>query len=91
MRKITRETARNFKDCQTCKRSNVVIDWGVNGHLYYYLHNNLIADYNPKANTLTIEDAGRKTNTTKERLNGILDAFGLLGIYQKNFERFFEN
>ena len=31
-------------------------------------------------------DAGWQTNVTKERLNGILMAFGLPTIYQKNWQ-----
>ena len=85
MRKITKETCKAFYDLQTCKKSNVVVDYGINHHFYYFLHNNLIGDYNPKNGELVIEDAGRKTKTTKERLNGILDVYGLGYIYQKNF------
>lgn len=86
MRKITKETARAFYNMQTCKKSNVVVDYGINHHMYYFLHNNLIGDYNPKKEELTIMDAWWQTNTTKERLNWILDAFWINDwIYQKNW------
>lgn len=89
MRKITKETANAFYNMQTCKKSNVYVDFGINWHMYYYLHNNLIGDYNPKEKTLTIMDAWRQTNTTKERLNWILDAFWINAwIYQKNWQRY---
>lgn len=89
MRKITKETARAFANMQTCKKSNVCVDFGVNGHMYYFLHNNLIWDFDEKNGKLTILDAWRQTNTTKERLNWILEAFWISDwIYQKNWKRY---
>lgn len=71
MRKITKETARAFYNMQTCKKSNVVVDYGVNHHMYYFLHNNLIGDYNPKKRR--IDNYGRlmanKHNKRKIKLN----------------------
>jgi hypothetical protein len=77
MRKITQKTANAFANYQTCKIGNSYVDYGINGHMYYYLHDNLIGDFDQKNKKLTIMDAGRESNTTKERLNGILDAFGI--------------
>lgn len=89
MRKITIETTRAFANMQAITKSNVCVDYGINWHMYYYLHNNLIWDYNEKNWKLTISDAWRQTNTTKERLNWILTAFWLSAwIYQKNRQRY---
>lgn len=89
MRKITRTTANAFYRMQSLTMSNSYVDFGVNWHMYYYLHNNLIADYNPKNEELTLSDAGWQSNTTKERLNGILDAFWLGYIYQKDWQWYY--
>lgn len=57
MRKITLESTNAFYRMQTYEKSNVCVDYGINGHMYYFLHNNLIGDYNPKTKQLTITDA----------------------------------
>ena len=46
-----------------------------------YLHNNMIALLS--GNELMINHQGWQTNTTKERLNGVLDAFNLPRLSQK--------
>lgn len=87
MRKITSETTKAFANMQAMTKSNVCVDYGVNGHMYYYLHNNIIWDYDEKNGKLAISDAWRQTNTTKERLNWILDAFWInTWIYQKDWQ-----
>jgi hypothetical protein len=53
------------------------------------LFGKLIARYYPSLSKLWISDAGWKTRTTKERLNGILDTFGINArIYQEKFTWF---
>ena len=47
------------------------------GKVSYYVWGNLIAKYNPKANSLFLSDAGWNTKLTKDRLNSILPS----GIY----------
>lgn len=82
MRNITEASAKAFKDAKNFKVSNTEVFNGWTVQLY--LFGNLIAQL--KDGILLIKDAGRRTNTTKERLNGILDAFNLGGIYQKGKE-----
>ena len=54
-----------------------------------YLHNNLIGSYNHPLRQLTIFDGGWQSNTTKSRLNALLDEFAYgLGVFQKDFEWF---
>ena len=56
------------------------------------LHGDTIAIYDRIEGKLTLRDCGWRTNTTKERLNGIIKAFGIpSGIYQDNFEWYVKN
>ena len=81
MRKITEETVKAFKWKKAKKLWNTEVCWWLSTW-DYYLHNNLIAMYNPFRKWLWISDAGWKTNTTKERLNWILQAFRIWHIFQ---------
>lgn len=91
MRSITTDAVKCFFNCKNFKRSNTEVeklsDWSMN----FYLHWNTIASYDPKEKKLIISSAGWKTNTTKERLNGILSYFDLWGIFQKNWSRYFSD
>ena len=78
MRKITKESVKAFFNNTNYSKSNTFI---VNNK--FYLHNNLIAEI--KDNKLILSNCGWFSNTTKERLNGILNYIGNSGIYQKNF------
>lgn len=87
MRKITTQASQALKNWQHFNLSNTLVSfehwvWGME------LHGNHIASYNKENKKLLVRDAWRQTNTTKERLNGILIAFWLPTIYQKNFEWF---
>lgn len=81
MRNITKESVKAFKDAKNFKSSNTEVYDGGNGYIQFYLFWNLIASI--RDGVLLVKDAGRRTNTTKERLNGILREFWLGGIYQK--------
>jgi hypothetical protein len=50
------------------------------------LHDNEIATRTEGRNTILIDTCGWFSNTTKERLNGVLDYLGIERIQQKNFE-----
>ena len=70
MRKITLEATKSFVNWENYSSWNTkvkYIDW----ISYMYLHWNLIATKNQ--NNIWISSAGWETNTTKERLNGILN------------------
>lgn len=56
-----------------------------------FLHWNCIAHYDTKAWTILLDDCGRQTNTTKERLNGILKEFILWHIYQEKWQWYYED
>ena len=50
------------------------------------LHNNEIASKEQYSDSILIDTCGWFSNTTKERLNGLLDSLGLPKIQQKNFK-----
>ena len=70
MRKITVDSVHQFiTGVQTWKKQNMEIHHIDNKSLMY-LHSNLIAKL--EKGYLTIYDGGWRTNTTEERLNGVL-------------------
>ena len=77
MRKITKEAVYAFNRGFHFKKSNTEVTQGA-----FYLHGNKIAK---KVNGgVLVSDGGWQSNTTKERLNGILSNYGLL-VIQKNW------
>jgi hypothetical protein len=76
---------------------NREIDWKLNntevvnidGVSYVYLHGNKIAEVGDT--WMRLFDGGWQSNTTKSRLNAILDEHGIPGegIFQKNYDWFF--
>ena len=92
MRKITQEAVEAMFRRQKFKKSNtqIIVDGDYSAML---LHGNRIAEIDNYE--LWICTKGWKTNTTKERLNGVLgQLFGYYGyipkIVQKDFEWFIE-
>jgi hypothetical protein len=85
MRKITKDAAWALKRGIAFKRANTeVVDHGT--YRAMYLHGNLIALRD--GHVLKLKMAGWGSVTTRERLNGILDVFGLSArIYQEKFEQ----
>lgn len=81
MKKITEITAKALREKKWKKLWNSEVLWWLTTR-DYYLHNNLIAMYNPLRKTLWISDADWKTQTTKERLNWILQEFKIGHIFQ---------
>ena len=56
---------------------------------FIYLHGNHIATYNYANKKLQLFDGGWQSNTTKSRLNALLDEFKPgFGVFQKNWEWF---
>ena len=54
-----------------------------------FLHGNHIASLDTATHKLTIKDGGWQSNTTKSRLNALLDEFSYgMRVFQKNFEWF---
>lgn len=90
MRKITKESVKAFFNAERYFKNNTRTEVRPNVTILY-LHNNPIAyRYNNPERTLSIQNCGWFSNTTKERLNGILTHIGHAGIYQKNFSWFLD-
>ena len=83
MRKITEVMATAFLNGQSKKMGNTMVTVD-NGISKMYLHGNLIAIYDFKnSRDFSISPTDYYTNTTKERLNGILEVAGHTNkIYQ---------
>ncbi len=73
MRKITEESVYAFKRGYHYKKSNTEVTPGA-----FYLHGNKIAK--KRDGDVLVSDGGWQSNTTKERLNGILSSYGLAVI-----------
>jgi hypothetical protein len=80
MRKITREAVDKFLNRKPFSKGNMKVEEAGNT-FRLKLHNNTIAVLD-EMNMLSISNAGWKSNTTKERLNGLPN----VGIYQKNWQ-----
>jgi len=84
MRKVTEETVKAFfagKE-KTVGNTSVIIEGGV---IKMLLHGNCIALRDIEGGPVQVRHAGWTTNTTKERLNGILYHSQIGSIYQKDF------
>jgi len=94
MRKITEQAVNAFKAGGNFKGSNTIVETRQD-ETFLYLHGNMIAhSYTVKekegeVQKLFISTCGWESNTTKERLNGVLSAFNLPTIYQENWTWFF--
>jgi len=95
MRKITSQSVDAFGNGYRFNRGNTTVSGCGATEIrkcYLMLHNNLIAKKEVQTNTLTISDCGWQTDTTKERLNGVLYrlTFGW-GLFQNRGEWFLTN
>jgi hypothetical protein len=82
MRKIDHITKDKFDNAIAFKSGNTKVE--INENICLYLHNNLIAYRDSIFNGLYITNCGYFTNVTKDRLNSVLDSYGLY-IYQNKF------
>jgi len=91
MRKITTKAVTAFLAGRQFRSGNMAVSLGgFDGfNVSMYLHGNLIAERN--SHTVRIHDAGWRTTTTKERLNGLLEMLSLGRIYQQDFTWFIGN
>ena len=90
MRKIESQMVQAIRDgVKSWKSGNTKVVTTNDGTSHVYLHNNHIATVTYFG--ITLFDGGWQSNTTKSRLNAIID--GLMdgvkyGVFQKNFEWF---
>lgn len=86
MRKVTEKAAEAMRHGYGMKSGNTTVH--DNGNVME-LHGNTIAIYDRVERLLTLRDCGWTSATTKERLNGLLDTFGVpKRIVQKGGEWF---
>ena len=94
MRKIERQMLQAIVDDRPhWSKDNTRVETEKSGDKVYrhtiYLHGHRIAVFYPSTMNLHINNCGYETNTTKSRLNAIIDfVFGGVGngIFQKNWE-----
>ena len=89
MRKIESDMINAIKRGINWKSSNSEVYTNDNNASLVYLHGNHIATVT--YNKLTVFDGGWQSNTTKSRLNALINEFcnGYTdGVFQKNFEWF---
>ena len=87
MRKIERQMNQAIRLGKNFSSSNRSVRHGCEGEADVYLHGNHIATV--KSNSIIIKDGGWQSNTTKSRLNALLDEFSYgMRVFQKNFEWF---
>ena len=88
MRKIEREMLQAIVDERTWSKDNTRVGIEKGYRSTVYLHGHRIACYYPSDQTLHINNCGYETNTTKSRLNVLIDfVFGGVGngIFQHNW------
>ena len=93
MRKITKESSEAFVNFDQYRKSNTEVA-SLDTIARFYLHGNCIAEINRgklphrELTSVKIDLCGWHTPTTRERINGILDALGYdFGIAQRNHEQ----
>jgi len=86
MRVIERNMNRAIRTGNNFSSSNTQVSHDSEG-ANVYLHGNHIATV--KNNSIIIKDGGWQSNTTKSRLNALLDEFSYgMRVFQKNYEWF---
>lgn len=86
MRKITKEAVNAFFSGVYYKKDNTEVKHN-EGMSFFYLHGNCIATL--KKDELYLSHCGWSSNTTKERMNGILSNLNIKPIYQKNWNWYY--
>jgi len=82
MRKVTNDSVNAFMNDKAFKQGNTKVEVE-DGETSLYLFGNKIARKN--GNVVEINNCNYETNTTKERLNGVIDEVGGDRIYQSGF------
>ena len=88
MRKIEREMIQAIIDNKDFSKANTRVEYEKDYRFNIYLHGHKIAVYYPQDMHLHLNNCGYETNTTKSRLNALIDfVFGGVGngIFQHNF------
>lgn len=100
MRKIEQDMIQAILGRHNFKRDNTEVeridldpsDPRLGYKMLVRLHGNLIAEYQPQLNSLMIRDGGWESNTTKSRLNVLLDVLApTYGIVQRDWQWFIQS
>ena len=88
MRKIEAAMNAAIRECRNWKSGNTEVFCDSDGVSTVYLHGNKIAEIGD--DYVQIFDGGKKSKTTKSRLNAILKANAIDGecVFQRNFQWF---
>jgi len=88
MRQITIESVTAFLNAKKFNKSNMSVEVEPNVTILKYQGNSIAYKYNDPKNTISITNCGWFSNTTKERLNGVifLSEANIKPIYQKNWQ-----
>ena len=90
MRKIEKQMNFALSNRSNWSNSNTRVEYNSNTNCSsVYLHNHQIATYDHNLKAVKLSSCGWTTNTTKSRLNAILDEVKWgCKVFQKNFEWF---
>ena len=90
MRKIETQMNRAIVNKNDWSNSNTQVNYNSNTNCStVVLHRTAIATYDHNTNALKLNSGGYTTNTTKSRLNAILQGIiGCASVYQKNWNWF---
>ena len=88
MRQITIESVTAFLNGEKFNKSNMNVEVLPNVTILKYQGNSIAYKYNNPKKTISITNRGWSSNTTKERLNGViyLSGVNIKPIYQKNWQ-----
>jgi hypothetical protein len=88
MRQITIESVTAFLNAKKFSKSNMNVEVLPNVTILKYQGNAIAFKYNNPNKTIAITNCGWQSNTTKERLNGViyLSGVNIKPIYQKNWQ-----
>ncbi len=88
MRQITIDSVKSFMNAEKFKRDNTEVEVLPNVTVLKLFGNEIAYRYNDPERTLSITNCKWKTNTTKERLNGLpnVSIYQRLGVWYLNGE-----
>ena len=86
MRQIEAKMNQALRNFQNWSSGNTTVT-STREEMKVFLHGNHIATVNKATMTINLFDGGWQSNTTKSRLNALLDEFthGGYGVFQKDF------
>ena len=87
MNLITEQSVAAFLNGKKFSKSNMRVEVEPNVTVLKYQGNAIAYKYNDPKNTISITNCGWETNTTRERLNGVILESIYSGLISKDFKR----